>query len=420
MDRKFCRYCARILGEDGKCHTKNCPSNTQKRKNGIALYCPACGRVLINGACKNKACPSYISAMAAAKTDVAKNVVVEERQKSKQVRNLKKRKQVIISLASLVAASSIIGGTILYWNANHHQTDLTSSTANANIGIIQKNTRATTTTSVFTTTTTTVEETTAPPETTTVATTTTTEVADFGSTNLINGGYVWYDGDEYRVADNFYSNITIGEKLYYEEASTHYVYCCNRKDLSDKTLIYNAAYVDELTYYDGWFYFRRTLGDNVSICKMRTDGSDVTVLTQCNEWYMNVYQDKIYFVNFDNNYALQCMDLNGNQLVTLTYGASDICVVKDTIFFSNRDTRYLYKMNLDGTNLVQLNQTYTRCTNYYDGKLYYFGDNDHMIYRCDLMGNVEKSYESGANFLVLVGGYIYAYMDNAQIRKIAM
>ena len=347
MDRKFCRYCARILGEDGKCHTKNCPSNTQKRKNGIALYCPACGRVLINGACKNKACPSYISAMAAAKTDVAKNVVVEERQKSKQVRNLKKRKQVIISLASLVAASSIIGGTILYWNANHHQTDLTSSTANANIGIIQKNTRATTTTSVFTTTATTVEETTAPPETTTVATTTTTEVADFGSTNLINGGYVWYDGDEYRVADNFYSNITIGEKLYYEEASTHYVYCCNRKDLSDKTLIYNAAYVDELTYYDGWFYFRRTLGDNVSICKMRTDGSDVTVLTQCNEWYMNVYQDKIYFVNFDNNYALQCMDLNGNQLVTLTYGASDICVVKDTIFFSNRDTRYLYKMNLD-------------------------------------------------------------------------
>ena len=185
-------------------------------------------------------------------------------------------------------------------------------------------------------------------------------------------------------------------------------------------MIYNAAYVDELTYYDGWFYFRRTLGDNVSICKMRTDGSDVTVLTQCNEWYMNVYQVKIYFVNFDNNYALQCMDLNGNQLVTLTYGASDICVVKDTIFFSNRDTRYLYKMNLDGTNLVQLNQTFTRCTNYYDGKLYYFGDNDHMIYRCDLMGNVEKSYESGANFLVLVGGYIYAYMDNAQIRKIAM
>ena len=354
--------------------------------------------------------------MAAAKTDVAKNVAVEESQKPKQVKNLKKRKQVIVSLASLVAASSIIGGTILYWNANH-QTDLTSSTAN--IGIVPKSTRATTTTSVFTTTTT-VEETTAPPETTTVATTTTTEVADFGSTNLINGGYVWYDGDEYRIADNFYSNITIGEKLYYEEASTHYVYCCNRKDLSNKTLIYNAAYVDELTYYDGWFYFRRTLGDNVSICKMRTDGSDVTVLTQCNEWYMNVYQDKIYFVNFDNNYALQCMDLNGNQLVTLAQGASDICVVKDTIFFSNRDTRYLYKMNLDGTNLVQLNQTYTRCTNYYDGKLYYFGDNDHMIYRCDLMGNVEKSYESGANFLVLAGGYIYAYMDNAQIRKIAM
>ena len=104
MDRKFCRYCARILGEDGKCHTKNCPSNTQKRKNGIALYCPACGRVLINGACKNKACPSYISAMAAAKTDVAKNVGVEERQKSKQVRNLKKRKQVSISLAAVVAA----------------------------------------------------------------------------------------------------------------------------------------------------------------------------------------------------------------------------------------------------------------------------------------------------------------------------
>lgn len=263
------------------------------------------------------------------------------------------------------------------------------------------------------------EETSASPLTTTIATKTTTEVVDFGSTNMINGGYVWYDGIEYRTEDNFYSAITIGEKLYYEDATTHHIYCCDRKDLSDKVLVYDGADVNELTYYGGWFYFRRTLDDDVSICKMRTDGSDVRVLVQCDEWYMNVYQDKIYFINFDKNYALKCMDLNGDQLTTLATNASDICVVNDTIFFSNRETRYLYKMNLDGTNLMQLNHTYTRCTNYYRGKLYYFGDGNHMIYRCDLMGNIEKSYEDGAKFLVLAGGYIYAYMDNSQIQKIA-
>lgn len=255
--------------------------------------------------------------------------------------------------------------------------------------------------------------------TTPIATKTTTEVVDFGSTNIINGGYVWYDGIEYRTADDFYSAITIGEKLYYEDDTAHHIYSCDRKNLSDKVLVYDGAYVDELTYYGGWFYFRRTLDNDVSICKMRTDGSDVRVLVQCDEWYMNIYQDKIYFVNFDENYALQSMDLEGNQLTTLATNASDICVTNDTIFFSDRETRYLYKMNLDGTDLMQLNHTYTRCTNYYQGKLYYFGDGNHMIYRCDLMGNIEKSYEDGANFLVLAGGYIYAYMDDSQIQKIA-
>ncbi len=263
------------------------------------------------------------------------------------------------------------------------------------------------------------EDTSASSLTTTIATKTTTEVVDFGSTNTINGGYVWYDGIEYRTAYNFYSAITIGEKLYYEDSTTHHIYSCDRKDLSNKELVYDGAYVDELTYYSGWFYFRRSLGDDVSICKMRTDGSDVRVLVQCDEWYMNIYQDKIYFINFDKNHALQCMDLNGDELITLATNASDICVVNDMIFFSDRETRYLYKMNLDGTDLMQLNHTYTRCTNYYQGKLYYFGDGNHMIYRCDLMGNIEKSYEDGAKFLVLAGGYIYAYMDDSQIQKIA-
>lgn len=254
---------------------------------------------------------------------------------------------------------------------------------------------------------------------TTIATQTITEAVIFGSANIVNGGYVWYDGMEYRTSNNIYSATTIEEQLYYEDANEHHIYCCNRKDFSDNKLIYDEARVDELTYYGGWFYFRRSLGDDVSICKMRTDGSDIRVLVRCNEWYMNVYQDKIYFVNFDEGYALQSMNLDGNQLTTLATNASDICVANDTIFFSDRESRYLYKMNLDGTGLMQLNHTYTRCTNYYQGKLYYFGDGNHMIYRCDLMGNIEKSYEDGAKFLVLAGGHIYAYMDNAQIRKIA-
>lgn len=419
MDRKYCRYCARMLGENKKCPTKECPSKILKGKRKLALYCSECGRILIDKKCKNKECISNTIMIAA-----VKNIVTEKIFATKQMKKSKKRNKVVFLLSFLVATAAISGGTFLYLNSNTNKMNLTSDSGiiaenNKEISVALKTTGSTkkdTSTAFLTTTT--AKVTTAPPKTTTAATTT-TEVVDLGSTNMINGGYVWYDGIEYRIADNFYSTITIGEKLYYEDATTHHIYCCDRKNLSDKVLIYDGADVDELTYYGEWFYFRRTLGDHVSICKMRTDGSDVRVLVQCDEWYMNVYQDKIYFINFDKNHALQCMDLNGDQLTTLATNASDICVVNDTIFFSNRETRYLYKMNLDGTNLVQLNHNYTRCTNYYQGNLYYFGDDNHMIYRCDLMGNIEKSYEDGANFLVLAGGYIYAYMDNAQIRKIA-
>ncbi|MDE7094293.1 MAG: DUF5050 domain-containing protein, partial [Oscillospiraceae bacterium] len=104
------------------------------------------------------------------------------------------------------------------------------------------------------------------------------------------------------------------------------------------------------------------------------------------------------------------------------YNASDLCIAEDKIFFAERDTRYLYSMNLDGSNVQQLNAAYSRCINYMNGQLYYYGskENNRTIYSCDLNGNITGRYASGAKFLMLMGQEIYYYDWDEQLHILSL
>ena len=98
---------------------------------------------------------------------------------------------------------------------------------------------------------------------------------------------------------------------------------------------------------------------------------------------MDIVNDKVYYVNYDDNYKLYEMDLDGGNIKVINNDqCSDVCVIEDAIYFSSdRDTRYLYSMNPDGTNVNQINSVFTKHTNYVDGRIYYVSD-DKNFYSC--------------------------------------
>lgn len=220
-----------------------------------------------------------------------------------------------------------------------------------------------------------------------------------GKSNIINGGQVCTDGDYYyygfngiyktdwqnhdiKISDSsaYYMNIS-DDYIYFTDTENNFIHRINKYSFEDEILL--SEYCYELTLYDNMLYFSRQTDGKNTICRMKCDGSDLQVLSECYAWYMNIINDKIYYVNYDDNYKLYEMELDGkNTTIINNDQCSDVCVTQDAIYFSsNRDTRYLYSMNLDGTNVHQINSVFTKHTNYIDGRIYYVSD-DNNFYSC--------------------------------------
>ncbi|MGN0607373.1 MAG: DUF5050 domain-containing protein [Oscillospiraceae bacterium] len=255
-----------------------------------------------------------------------------------------------------------------------------------------------------------------------------------GASNLVNSGICCTDGDCYYysdtntqklyqtkngtadvIADQFYGYYLnlCGDIIYYADAAADN--CVTAYDLTsgNRSVICNM-HVQELTLYKEKLYFTCTDGKQRTIYRMNTDGSCLESLASCEDlWYMTIYKDVVYYVNYENDqYAIISMNLDGTESrIIRKYNASDLCIAEDKIFFAERDTRYLYSMNLDGSDVQQLNSTYSRCINYMNGQLYYYGseENGRNIYSCDLGGNITGRYASGAKFLMLMEDELYYY-----------
>jgi|GEM_PF-1347080 len=255
-----------------------------------------------------------------------------------------------------------------------------------------------------------------------------------GASNLVNSGICCTDGERYYYSDTntqtlyqtqngtadviaeqfygYYLNLS-GNTIYYADAAADNSVTAYDLSSGSRTVLCNM-HVQELTLYQEKLYFTCTDGEKRTIYRMNLDGSDLESLASCDDlWYMTIYKDVIYYVNYENDqYAILSMKLDGTESRILRkYNASDLCIAEDKIFFAERDTRYLYSMNLDGSDVQQLNSTYSRCINYMNGQLYYYGseENGRNVYSCDLNGNVTGKYTSGAKFLMLMEEELYYY-----------
>lgn len=257
---------------------------------------------------------------------------------------------------------------------------------------------------------------------------------NYGASNTVNSGICCTDGERFyysdtntkklyqtengtatEVADQFYGyylNLS-GDCIYYADAAADNCITAYNLTSGNRTVICNM-HVQELTLYKEKLYFTCTDGERRTVYRMNTDGSGLESLANCEDlWYMTIYKDVVYYVNYENDqYAIISMNPDGtDSRMIRKYNASDLCIAEDKIFFAERDTRYLYSMNLDGSDVRQLNSTYSRCLNYMNGQLYYYSSKEsgRNIYSCDLEGNITGRYASGAKFLMLMENELYYY-----------
>lgn len=265
------------------------------------------------------------------------------------------------------------------------------------------------------------------------------------SANIINGGYVTSDGvtlyysteagciysesnGETKIVYNTRASYinSVGDSLIFCNWSNGNYICSIKNDGSGFNIL-NPAYCYELTYYDDWLYFSEmTDPGNASagnyICRMKPDGSEYTRLIQAHCWYMNVADGKIFFVNYDNNYSLDVMNIDGSGHTSLINSVSDLCVSGGRIYYSSsRDDRWLYSMNYDGSDNRLIRDGYTKCTNVYGNMIYCIDENDHLLV-IDLQNNSGVIYPhlGYIGFPVVVGSNLYSMDQDNNVRKFSL
>lgn len=261
------------------------------------------------------------------------------------------------------------------------------------------------------------------------------------SANIVNGGFCCYDDGQYYFGDSelkksefpsfndqttiysgsaYYIN-PVGDYLYFTTPNKNNSICRVKKDGTNFEVLYSSP-CHEVTFYEGWLYFCSNMGgENYHICQMNPENLEVNILYNCREWYMSIYNDRIFFCNYDDNYNIYSMNLDGTDCKPIYYGECyDLCIVNNKIYFSQgAHSRQLYSIDLDGSNSTLLRDLYTIYTNYRDDKLYYV-DSEGLLCKCNLDGTESESvlYLSSYSYVVLLPNNIIGSYDRNREKNI--
>lgn len=158
-----------------------------------------------------------------------------------------------------------------------------------------------------------------------------------------------------------------------------------RTDGTDLTSIVESDFIKDISVVGDWIYYadyserpysrdynisyENFLG---SIYKIRTDGTEKTLITDEPGWEINVVDDWVYFVGHDDGFVYKIRTDGTDRTQLNSFQSSYINVVDGWVFYSNLDDNgFLYKMRIDGTENTQLNSDDSIHINVSDGWIFY-------------------------------------------------
>lgn len=150
----------------------------------------------------------------------------------------------------------------------------------------------------------------------------------------------------------------VDDYVYYANFAEGFSLYRIRADGTGREKLYDG-WVHSLNIVDGWAYFAER-GDTDAghrICRMRPDGSELTVLAKRYAGELSVDGDAVFFTAFDGNtHVVHRMNLDGTGVEQLNTAYSHFLNVGDGwLYFWNVDAARLQKMRTDGTERQNVN-----------------------------------------------------------------
>ena len=158
-----------------------------------------------------------------------------------------------------------------------------------------------------------------------------------------------------------------------------------------------------------WIYYRSN--DNMSLYRMRVDGSEKTKLNDQQSAYIGVLDGYVYYYTGGETPGVWRMKCDGSKNTNLYSGMlEDMCIFDGRIYFKNSmDGLKLYSMALDGTDIrCEGDLTELYYLTLWDGKMYWSNDDDGgCLYRANFDGSeMTKLTESAVDSITVADGVL--------------
>lgn len=100
-----------------------------------------------------------------------------------------------------------------------------------------------------------------------------------------------------------------------------------------------------------WIFFTFGIDGSMNIHKVKIGSSDTVKLVDDNVHSFNIYQDKVFYINSDDNNKIYCISKDGTNKVKINDDSSmNINIIRDWIYYENIDDHFkLYRIKTDGT-----------------------------------------------------------------------
>lgn len=178
--------------------------------------------------------------------------------------------------------------------------------------------------------------------------------------------------------------------------------------------------------YKDRIYFLKNENDINVICSCDLKGEDFRILNDSISGYMNIYNDKIYYLNGTDEGSIHSINLDGSDDKRISsFGNVQelIACEKGLYYVSGSSTDYnIWNIGFNGSGDTKIYGKSAKSLNYYDGELFFLLREDNTLCKTDADGNDCVVLDEG-NFssVNVVRDWVYYFviddMDYYRIKK---